>query len=531
MAPPDGGGALALDLNAPKNPQIALAYGMPVLLQVRYHQADATSLPVAHAPVRFSFFGDPAGSTLSSDLGQTDADGLAQVTLTAGQADASFHVIATAANAAQVVFEVGVLANVALFVEIDAGLSWNNPTPAAYLSALLYDSLSCAALPPSQMAPVQWVRAGTPQLGAQMASFQFTALLARDYAVVARATDASGKLLGYGCVNLPATIVPQGSISMVPVPLSPVIASPVGSFTLTTMLTPMMTLAQPALMVWQRFGTCQNGVEQMLLDAIETQAPSLAMLIHMQRDTSCPPTSTSSLDQQLQTLLITPASKAIMQLSSDVADLGKITAALTVTSQLTISPLGGTSYVGEHVLQTAMMFNGAMYPLPIFALPLLDSKEIPINYDGTTLRIGMHGFTLGFLPLWGQTLSDIVMSGLGVPPRMTPIAVATQTLVTGIVTPAARSGKMGCAAVEDLICTAIGMSGTCGLQTACNNAIMTVAGQLSGPFAPPATIDLTWSGTATAMDSTGMLVIDTLTSGAWTSTALMGGNFTGARAP
>src|SRR5205823_2443842 len=104
MGPPDGGGPLALDVVAPGT-QILLHYGMSTALQVRYHTDDAAARPVSHAAVRFSIFGDPAGSTLSSDMATTDTNGLAQVTLTAGQAEAQFRIAATAVNAPEADFD------------------------------------------------------------------------------------------------------------------------------------------------------------------------------------------------------------------------------------------------------------------------------------------------------------------------------------------------------------------------------------------------------------------------------------------
>jgi hypothetical protein len=90
---------------------------------------------------------------------------------------------------------------------------------------------------------------------------------------------------------------------------------------------------------------------------------------------------------------------------------------------------------------------------------------------------------------------------------------------------------MGCAAVEDLICTAIGSPAGCSLQAACTSAIDTVAADLNAGFAPPKGIDLSWSGKATATDSQGLLIIDTLSAGTWTSPMLDIGTFTGGRAP
>ena len=109
---------------------------------MRYHDDDAAAAPVPGAVVRFSIFGDPAGSTLSRDQVMTDVNGIATVTLTAGQAEKSFRVAATAPNAPEADFDVSV--SKFDFVELDAGLTWATPVT---LRALLYDDKSCAQLP------------------------------------------------------------------------------------------------------------------------------------------------------------------------------------------------------------------------------------------------------------------------------------------------------------------------------------------------------------------------------------------------
>ena len=70
----------------------------------------------------------------------TDVNGVATVTLTAGQAEKSFRVAATAPNAPEADFDVSV--SKFDFVELDAASStWATPVT---LRALLYDDKTCA---------------------------------------------------------------------------------------------------------------------------------------------------------------------------------------------------------------------------------------------------------------------------------------------------------------------------------------------------------------------------------------------------
>src|SRR5436853_2498629 len=54
---------------------------------------DGEGRPSPDSVIRFRIFGDPGGSTLSTDRARTDFAGLATVELTAGGSEASFHVV------------------------------------------------------------------------------------------------------------------------------------------------------------------------------------------------------------------------------------------------------------------------------------------------------------------------------------------------------------------------------------------------------------------------------------------------------
>jgi hypothetical protein len=286
-APPDGGPPLALDVLSPPGAQIGLHYGTSIDLRVRYHTADDAARPLAGQPVRFSIFGDPLGSTLARDQADTDSSGIATVTLTAGQAEASFHVAADAVNAPEADFDVSV--SKLDFVELDVELAWPG---AATLRALLYDDRTCATLPPSATLPPPF--RALSKSGAASTTLQFVNLLSKSYAVVGRAEDAGGTLLGYACVDVGAELAPPGSVSNLPMPLGAALATPVGSYTLTSTLMVAKSLYQPVVGPWQIYCDCIYGAAQTLLDG---------MGITSHRDPpgpdGCRPTSTTSLDRQL----------------------------------------------------------------------------------------------------------------------------------------------------------------------------------------------------------------------------------------
>jgi hypothetical protein len=514
-APPDGGPPLALDVL--DNPQIGLHYGKTTELRVRYHNDDAAAAPVAGATVHFSIFKDPAGSTLTRDAATTDAGGMASVTLTAGQAEADFRVAATATNAAEADFDIVV--SKLDFVELDAQLTW--PT-ASTLRVLLYDDKTCAALPAAAAMPVP--SRTLSKANATTATLQFLNLLSKPYALVGRAEDATGTLVGYGCVDLGAELVPPGSVSVVPVPLLAAVAASTGMYLLTSTLAPAPSSYSMLVGRWQQFGGgCPYGAAQALLDDMGVSAhrdPALA--------NGCRPAS-SPLDQQLQMLLTAPPTAPANALPAIATDLAAITATAVVQSSLTVTAASGSSLTAEHTLTTAEFAVtptlSKSYDLVALGEPVIDVENVPFGDDGSSVTIGAHGFTLGWTTLWLQAFTDLSLAmrvtGLGSP--------AIHALVAAVVQAASRSGKTGCAAVEDLVCSVLGTM-PCNLQAACVAAIDSVAASLAAGFAPSSGIDLMMSGSATPVDNDGDLVVDQLTGGTWTGGGLTSSStFTGDR--
>jgi hypothetical protein len=520
-APPDGGPPLALDVMTPPGAQIGLHYGNTIDLRVRYHEDDAAAAPIAGGTVRFAIFGDPAGSTLSRDTVTTDVNGVAAVTLTAGQAETpmGFTVQATAFNAATAVFDVNV--SKFDFVELDASLTW----PAqATLRALLYDDKSCAELPASATLPPP--SRALSKSNATSATLQFVNLLSVPYALVGRAEDDSGALLGYGCVDIGAELIPPGSVSTVPVPLAPALPSAAGSYALTSTLVPAPSAYATLVSTWKNFADgCPYGAAQALLDAMGVSShrdPPLA--------DGCRPTSTTSLDEQLQTLLLTPATAPANALPAVAGDLASIVGTATLTSTLTVTAASDSTWAAEHALASAQLAANATqsktYDLVAFGEPVIDDKDVGFSDDGMVATIGTHDFTLGWNALWLQAFTDLSLTarvaGLSAP--------VIPSLVSAIVAPAAHGGKMGCAAVDDLVCVVTTGSGSCALTTPCASALAPLAATLSAPFAPSSGIDLTLAGTVMPVDSDGDLVVDMLVGGLWAAPGLAASSsFSGTR--
>lgn len=530
--PPDGGPPRLLEVLVPPGTQIGLRYGQAIDLRVRHRLDDVTKTPVAGTQVKFAIFDDPGGSTLAQDRATTDGDGIASVKLTAGAQERSFRVRATADSAPDA--EMGVTVSRLEFVNLDVQLAW---PVAATLEALLYVDRACGALPPRAMAEPAFRMITSPGPGGTLA---FLNLLQRGYALVGRAVSSGGKLLAYGCVDVSAALVPGGTLS-VPVPLASVTPSLEGSYALTTTLTLPAAAVTAAAQPWRALTTCSLAPAQGLLDEIHaTVASGLKTAIDGKRGTAdangCRPAMAAgmpSLDAQLQTLL-TPAGSPGLQLPAIVSDLVALLPAATLASKLAIAPAGGDTLAATHTLSTVTLAQGATktatYDVSMTGLPLIESRNVRVTPTATGLpgiEIGAHGFTLGLGRFWRRALGDLAIA-----PRLPAVTPPTARALLGAVVAAASrpGGKVGCAAVEDLVCTVTGAAACTGaVDPACTAALDTLADALEAPFQPPTAIDFPLSGVATTADSDGDLLVDKLGAGVWTSSLAATAPFTGDR--
>jgi hypothetical protein len=525
---PDGGPPLALEVIGQS--QLGLHYSKSAVLEVSYHTDDATQQPVVGQPVHFSIFGDPAGSTLSADRATTDASGIAQVTLTAGAAEATFKVTVSATNAPDTEFQVSV--SKLDFVGMRVELAWSGDSTT--LRALLYNAHTCAELPPSPGAPT--ALRSLSKTGST-ATLEFINLLSMNYAILGRAEDASGHLLGQGCVDVPSALVPAGSTVDLPLPLALVLASPIGSYSLSTSIDVAPASSGVATSPWHALTACPLGLAQAILDATvdELASDPLKTAIANQRapatgTNACRPSmigAATTLDADLEALLTTTNAPAT-QLDSMVTALDGIVAKAVVASTLTVSAAGPSTLTGEHVLgeiDTGLLPAGK-FDAAALGLPIIDVKDVPVSFDQGKLVIGAHGFTLRLPALWLTTFEDGVL-GAKFPALMPPTTRGWLGLAVAAVT---HGGMNGCAGIEDLVCTKTAAANCSGnILPACLTALDHVSGQLEAGFRTLSGIDFTLSGQCNASDTDNDLLIDRLDSGSWTSPVAQTATFGGGR--
>src|SRR5205823_6658497 len=164
------------------------------------------------------------------------------------------------------------------FVGLRVKLQWD---AAVTLRALLYNTMSCSELQPAPGAPAPLRSLEKP---GPAATLEFINLLSMTYSLLGRAEDASGHLLAQGCIDVPAALIPAGSSVDVPLPLTVVLPSAVGTYQLDSKLTVAAAAAGAATQPWHALAGCPYGLAQALLDATtELLSPSLANAVNAAR--------------------------------------------------------------------------------------------------------------------------------------------------------------------------------------------------------------------------------------------------------
>lgn len=177
-------------------------------LKVRY---GCDGQPYSGMLVSWEIVGDGKGSALSSASSQTDAEGIAGVTLTAGTQSATFQVRASAQGATPLTFSITVSTENVGTISVNMSYS-GTVVFTEYLAYLFKNNTQCTAINAfaitgaEQAAPVVTVISAHPQFIAVPAGSGYTV------AVVAK---KGADTLGFGCT--PSVVVTAGQKTDVPV--------------------------------------------------------------------------------------------------------------------------------------------------------------------------------------------------------------------------------------------------------------------------------------------------------------------------
>jgi hypothetical protein len=513
-----------LEIVTPPGDQVGLAAGEAETLRVRYLEDGA---PIAGAEVSFVLVvgpgSDPAGSTLSATRAPTGADGVAEVTVTAGATPTMFRVRAEAPAATPV--EIFVAVSNAGFVALTVTPRHEGPRPDGDFAGVelrLYPGAPCALLDatapqPSPLPPRSTAldtEASWPELPAGAA-----------YTLLVWGASAGDTVLADTCIELTAEQAPPGmAVALEPVLTDRPVHLAATGYTVTTQLD-LTPVSGPMLGagIWGQ-ATCPLGGAQLVLDwsidaldggdpldgeIVAPGAAATALAARRARDaqgcaTATLPGAGSSLDALVEPALVTETT------TPHLADK----AAWIVQDQLElVSALvpGASPGVCSHELRLARRTEGngeIVEDLAASARPIVHVDGVACALgDGPApaLTVAGHGFTL--------RLGAFLRHVLAVLPAA-PGALATELVAAG----------GGCAALSAAVCVAASLPADC-LVAACATALPALDAALAAQLAEldGVGIDLAWSGAATATDVDLDLVAESLAGGLWSATLTSAG--------
>jgi len=487
------------------NDQFGLGFGDSATLRVLYSDPDGQ--PIRGATVTFMLVATPpesdGGSTLGGAQSDTDAAGVATLTVTAGAAKAQFRVRAQAPNAAPALFYVAVSDQgfVSLFVLPER----LGDRPVTRVEVRLYADIDCAALDPA--APPEAVYPPRTFDGYGMEA-TFTSLpLDNAYTVLGRAT-AGGILVAAGCAEIaPAQLLPGAEVHLV-LPLADLPPTRAPSYAVSS------TLDTHALIdddTW-RLAACPLGPAQLLLDCaideldggdpadcvVENPGP-LAQTLVARRGapdaTGCRPPTVAAAPS-LDALAMTALAADGVALQRAAAGLPALTGSLALESTL-----------GDvHTLVRARFSAGGdthAVELLSSARPVV-SAPAPALLDGSHVSFGEQRFTLRLGAAWREAFRALLWDR----------------------SPDALGDALGtdCGAVSDAACT-----GGC-LLVACTMGASLLGTRLAQPFGrlDATEIDFRLVGTATFVDADGNGFAEGMAGGVWVGQVLVDGAWVGA---
>jgi len=223
------GNCLKLEVVGVPTGTVRVTYGGSIDLKVKYIGEDG-STPLSGFQVNFAPSGDPAGSMLSATSAETDAEGIATMTVLAGQAEADFDVEASALKAEPVRVHVSVRSKDGGDLEVRLAYQGtrNLGSVRVFAMDLAATALDCATVDPA--APGTAV--GFKDLDS-LTTARFSLNTGQQVGVVAVAQGSGAAIPAWGCDAGPH-VIPGGSAVTVDVELKDVVPTYGGDYTVVS---------------------------------------------------------------------------------------------------------------------------------------------------------------------------------------------------------------------------------------------------------------------------------------------------------
>ena len=479
---------------------LGLHYGERATLSLRYRR---DSQPVPGATLSVHLDRDDSGATLSANRLITNDRGEASVLLTAGASEGAFHVVIDAPYAPSLVVDVAV--SRFDFGSLDVLVDATAFEAAVLVRAGLVLDSSCAQLPAT---PMPLPAARQTQASERRATLPFPVLVLMPYSVYARAEDAQGRLLAYGCVDLPDSLLRTGLRPVVSVPLAAAMPSPIGSFDLTIDLVTRPPSPDPFAAL-----ACTSGQGQLLLDGLlEALAPvdgaltSRLLAVRAPLDASGCRSGTASSDERMQMML--SATSAGSQLQTIAADLSSVRSRSSLITQLDVTAGSLGQFQARHTLRSIRFAIGASsVHYSLSSLPVITASDLALSQTGSNLMVPPHVLTLGLPGWWARAFVDLVQQPRGI------LATPAQ-LFTSAVNAASASALVGCAAIESALCAQVSPPCAGKLVAACTSGRDSSASRLGQALSnSPPGYDLSLSMLLHVEDTSGSLQAQKIHSG------------------
>lgn len=525
-----------LELVIPPDPDVGLTPGSQQMLKVLYMDEHLAGIP--DAQVRFAIFGDPRGSTLSSDTAITDRDGQASVQVRAGAVSSRFQVRVSAPHAKEATYYIVV--SDAGFGSLLVGTSYAGAVPEQSLVRIVFNlngDISCSSIDFRNPPPHLRSRVADG-IGKQVA---FQALpLNQDHALTVlgyvRRETGDWQLRATGCAEVPAGVLRanhQLSFTILINDLAPQLK---GSYAIVSRLS-LPQANRPladALRPWMDLANCPLDPAQLLLDCLldaldpadpldckisspsaETQAllDERGLLVDSCR-MIVTPRGTPSIDKLIANAMqisSTPMMPALIQLGTNASI---ILSKINLSSTLDILSLDENGRaVLRHQIDSVTFYSKAeqtTYKMVNVGLPFWLASPIQgtLQADGWKLSIEEHSLSLRLGMLSLHALGDLVLSSSGLPTSSSELVAHLMSLVQY---ESDLETITGCEAIDLLACKAARLDKGC-LLSACANGVKAFVSYLDSSFLAMDTMtkDLVLQGEVTVLDIDGDLAIDKL---------------------
>lgn len=174
--------------------QVQLMVNAQVDLAVRV--TDCESQPLSGTIVTYTVDGSAGGAVLSVASAVTSGDGLASVTLTAGDSDATFHVTASTPGAVAVVWDITVTTDPIGLISVN--MSYTGDKVFDQFDSYLFQDHACASVDPFN---IQGAAMGAAPVATLSAHPQFPGVPVGSNYSVAVVASFGGEVIGFGCVD------------------------------------------------------------------------------------------------------------------------------------------------------------------------------------------------------------------------------------------------------------------------------------------------------------------------------------------